>query len=153
VTAPIAGPPSGGQQPMWTEGPVHPGLRCQICGLSPAAGVTFRAHRGYVVAMSFRKVPGPLCRLCGIAVFRAATAETLALGWWSGFSLFFFGWYTIAANLIARRKVLRLPEPFPLPAHPLLPPGPPIYRRPLVYIALFPVAWVVLAVIGMIFTS
>lgn len=128
--------------------PRQPGLICQRCGLAPAAPVTFRIHRGFLVAMSFQKVPGILCRSCGISVFRESQTQTLARGWWSGLSLFLFAWTTLAANLVARRKILRLPPSSAPPGYPRPEQGPPIRRRPAAYIAVAPTLFWIFMVMG-----
>ncbi|MGY4958354.1 hypothetical protein [Streptomyces nigrescens] len=142
TTPPHPNYPPGFQMPAPTE------LICRCCGISPAAAVTFRTQVAYVVALSIRSSPGPFCYTCGVAMFRRLTTEALAKGWWSGFSLFATNWYVLAANLRAYRKIKKLP-PGPLLPWPPLPPGKPIHRRPAAYIALVPLLWALLALVGM----
>ncbi|WP_053669046.1 DUF6508 domain-containing protein [Streptomyces sp. NRRL B-1140] len=120
---------------------------CRFCGGSPAADVAFRAHRGLVVLMGFRKTDGPMCMTCGLAVYRALTTHTLAWGWWSPLSLFVFAPLTLVRNALAVRKVKRLPAPGPGTLGPRYDPGVPVRRRPRAYIALVPVLWVLFMIV------
>ncbi|MFD3618259.1 DUF6508 domain-containing protein [Streptomyces sp. NPDC058676] len=145
-----AGPgPSTAAQPQLPashpEAPTPP--MCRFCGGSPAADVAFRAHRGLVILMGFRKTAGPMCLTCGLAVYRALTTHTLAWGWWSPLSLFVFGPLTLVRNLLAVRKVNRLPAPGPGMLGPRYDPGVPVHRRPRAYIALVPVLWVLFMIV------
>ncbi|WP_369195644.1 DUF6508 domain-containing protein [Streptomyces djakartensis] len=125
-------------------------LMCRFCGGSPAVDVAFRAHRGLVLLLGFRRTDGPMCLTCGLAVYRALTAHTLAWGWWSPLSLFLFAPLTLVRNVLAVRKVKRLPAPGPGTLGPRYDPGVPVRRRPRAYIALIPVLWVLfLAVTGL----
>ncbi|WP_053747719.1 DUF6508 domain-containing protein [Streptomyces sp. MMG1533] len=141
-------------QPQADPGPstaVHPQAptppMCRFCGGSPAADVAFRAHRGLVVFMGFRKTDGPMCMTCGLAVHRALTTHTLAWGWWSPFSLFVFAPLTLVRNLLAVRKVKQLAVPGPGMLGPRYDPGVPIHRRPRAYVALVPVLWVLFMIV------
>ncbi|WP_328413985.1 DUF6508 domain-containing protein [Streptomyces violaceus] len=128
--------------------PPDPALpMCRFCGGSPAADVAFRAHRGLVVLMGFRKTDGPMCMTCGLAVYRALTAHTLAWGWWSPLSLFVFAPLTLLRNVLAVRKVKKLPAPGPGTLGPRYDPGVPVRRRPRAYIALIPVLWVLFMIV------
>ncbi|MBR8641670.1 hypothetical protein KEF29_25935 [Streptomyces tuirus] len=120
---------------------------CRFCGGSPAADVAFRAHRGLVVLMGFRRTDGPMCLTCGLAVYRALTTHTLAWGWWSPLSLFVFAPLTLVRNALAVRKVKRLPAPGPGTLGPRYDPGVPVRRRPRAYIALVPVLWVLFMIV------
>ncbi|MFB6850573.1 DUF6508 domain-containing protein [Streptomyces sp. NPDC056373] len=120
---------------------------CRFCGGSPAADVAFRAHRGLVVLMGFRKTDGPMCMTCGLAVYRALTTHTLAWGWWSPLSLFLFAPLTLVRNALAVRKVKRLPAPGPGTLGPRYDPGVPVRRRPRAYIALIPALWVLFMIV------
>ncbi|MGW3991676.1 DUF6508 domain-containing protein [Streptomyces sp. NPDC004830] len=125
-------------------------LMCRFCGGSPAVDVAFRAHRGLVLLLGFRRTDGPMCLTCGLAVYRALTAHTLAWGWWSPLSLFLFAPLTLVRNVLAVRKVKRLPAPGPGTLGPRYDPGVPVRRRPRAYIALIPLLWVLfLAVTGL----
>lgn len=127
--------------------PNPPPPMCRFCGGSPAAEVSFRAHRGLVILMGFRKTEGPMCMTCGLAVHRALTTHTLAWGWWSPLSLFVFAPLTLVRNLLAVRKVKRLPPPGPGMLGPRYDPGVPIHRRPRAYVALVPVLWVLFMIV------
>ncbi|NUS45566.1 MAG: hypothetical protein HOQ24_17975 [Mycobacteriaceae bacterium] len=100
-----------------------------MCGGGPALDVTFRGHRGFVVLMQFVTRPGPYCRDCGLATFRATTADSLCRGWWSVLSLV-VNPVTILSNLPARRRVAALPEPLPGAPIPPLDGGRPVLLRP-----------------------
>ncbi|MEU8588108.1 hypothetical protein AB0C59_14090 [Streptomyces sp. NPDC048664] len=83
-------------------------VSCRFCGTAPAADVTFRAHRGLLVLMTFRKLEGPMCHSCGMQVYRKMTTETLWQGWWSPASLVVFTPFTLLWNVIAAGKVKKL---------------------------------------------
>ncbi|UOB12939.1 DUF6508 domain-containing protein [Streptomyces sp. HP-A2021] len=128
--------------------PPDPSLpMCRFCGGSPAADVAFRAHRGLVVLMGFRKTDGPMCMTCGLAVYRALTTHTLAWGWWSPLSLFVFAPLTLVRNVLAVRRVKQLPAPGPGMLGPRYDPGVPVRRRPRAYIALIPALWVLFMIV------
>lgn len=100
---------------------------CQFCGSVPAANIPFRAHRGILVLMQYRKMPGPFCRDCGIAAFRQMTADSLVQGWWGPLSFLIANPVTLLANLVNRARIGRLAPPDPgspalsaYPAKPLL---------------------------------
>ncbi|MEV7996531.1 hypothetical protein AB0O67_32990 [Streptomyces sp. NPDC086077] len=122
-------------------------LMCRFCGGSPAADVTFRAHRGLVVLMGFQKSGGPMCMTCGLAVYRAYTTHTLCVGWWSPLSLFVFAPLTLVRNVLAVRRVKRLPAPGPGTLGPRHDPGVPVRRRPRAYVALVPALWVLFMIV------
>ncbi|WP_265568081.1 hypothetical protein [Streptomyces hygroscopicus] len=118
--APAAGYPQGGQAypnpaapaGQWAapQGQV-PYLACRFCGTAPAVDVTFRAHRGLLVMMTFRKLEGPMCHTCGMQVYKKLTTETLWQGWWSPLSLFLFTPLTLLWNVFASVKVRKLQAP------------------------------------------
>lgn len=56
---------------------------CELCGCSPALGVTFRSVRGLAVMHRIVTVRATLCRYCALAHGRERTARTLVAGWWS----------------------------------------------------------------------
>ncbi|MBL1097468.1 hypothetical protein JK363_12415 [Streptomyces sp. 205] len=114
---------------------------CRICGGFPAADVTIRAHQGMLVMMTFRKLEGPFCRICGTSVFRDMMSRTLWQGWWSPFSAGLFNPFTIIADLVARSKINKLPDPGhdPFGARPDI--GKPVFRRPASFVVLVPVLW------------
>ncbi|MFJ8508710.1 hypothetical protein [Streptomyces avermitilis] len=134
-------PPQAG--PQWGA-PYGAGayLSCKFCGGAPAVDVTFRAHRGLLILMSFQKLSGPMCATCGLGVQRAMTTQTLWQGWWSPFSLFLFTPFTLVWNLIARGKVKKLQPPPPGQHGQQVDPGEPVHRRGLAYVALVPVLWI-----------
>ncbi|MFI9610870.1 DUF6508 domain-containing protein [Streptomyces sp. NPDC052023] len=125
----------------------RPLLMCRYCGGSPAADVTFRAHRGLVVLMGFKKADGPMCMTCGLAVYRAYTTHTLCVGWWSPLSLFVFAPLALVRNVLAVRRVKRLPAPGPGTLGPRYDPGVPVHRRPRAYVALVPALWLLFMVV------
>lgn len=141
------GYPYGAQAPAYGIQPGAPAM-CRFCGGSPAADVTFRAHRGLLILMTFRKMDGPMCMTCGLAVYRTLTTHTLWQGWWSPFSLFIFTPFTLVWNLVAVRKVKRLPAPGPGQLGPRFDPGVPVHRRPLAYVALVPVLWILFLIVS-----
>ena len=125
--APIVGRPPG------------PG-ECRLCGSSPAAAVTFRGHRGFIILMKFLSAPGPYCRDCGLSVFRSMTEDTLILGWWGVISVVATP-VTAIINVVERLQVSKLGQPrrapdvvAPLPAP--LDPGKPLYGRPKFWISI-----------------
>jgi len=83
----------------------------------------------------------PLCRTCGISLFRTVQVATLWQGWWSVTSFFFLAWFTLISNLVARRKLLRLPEPVQPSRQ--TPQVRPVHHHPLAYIAILPIAWAI----------
>jgi hypothetical protein len=131
--------------PLWAASPT-PG--CRICGSVPAAPVTFRAHRGMVVLMQFRSLPGPFCRDCGLWSFRRMTADTLLQGWW-GLASFFITPIVLLINLCLRHRVAGLPAPGPSrygPSHPSPGPGKPLLAQPQAIAGLVIIAVLVLTV-------
>ncbi|MEU5239719.1 hypothetical protein ACH4UR_25325 [Streptomyces lydicus] len=126
-----------------------PAPTCRWCGLPSAVNVSFRAITAFLVAWTVRTLPGPFCRSCGIATFRAATTLTLAGGWW-GFPAFLINPIFVVMNLRALRSLQRLPHDKAVPPGPQLPVGKPVHRRPLAYIAVAPVAWILFAIAGLI---
>ncbi|MGW2643308.1 DUF6508 domain-containing protein [Streptomyces sp. NPDC001393] len=126
-------------------------LVCRFCGGFPAAHVTFHAHRGLLIAMRFRRQEGPMCATCGLGVYRELTTQTLWQGWWSPFSLFLFAPFTLIRNLVAVGTVKKLRVPAPGRHGRQVDPGVPIHRRPLAYVALVPVLWVLfMSVTGLV---
>ncbi|MFC6062446.1 DUF6508 domain-containing protein [Streptomyces ochraceiscleroticus] len=139
----------GAPQPQYGMPPAPYGMSpqpayeaCRFCGGTPVARVTFRAHQGFLILMRFQKYDGPMCGNCGIAVYRTMMTVTLWQGWWSPFSLFLFTPFTVVWNLVARRKVSKLPAPVPGQHGRQADPGKPVRQRPLAYIALIPVLWI-----------
>jgi hypothetical protein len=131
-------------------GAPHPGapLMCRFCGGAPAVPVAFRAHRGILILMTFRKLDGPMCATCGLGAYRTLTTETLWQGWWSPFSLFLFTPFTLLYNLVAARKVKKLQPPVPGQHGQQIDPGVPVHRRPLAYVALVPVLWLLFMIVS-----
>src|SRR5215471_12976934 len=97
--------------------PVPGYQQCRFCGSVPAAAVTYRAHRGMILIMQFRRIDGPFCRDCGLAMFRRMTQDTLLQGWWGPLSMFITP-VVLLINLLLRGSVARLEEPRPAPYGP-----------------------------------
>ncbi|NUU20970.1 MAG: hypothetical protein HOV68_05555 [Streptomycetaceae bacterium] len=113
---PYAGVPA---QPQYAApGPQPYGMpACRFCGAQPAVETTIRAHRGYILAMSFRHTKAPFCRNCGLAEYRRMQTETLKFGWWSPLSVF-LGPLTMLYNVVVpKRKLNALPAPGPQMPH------------------------------------
>ncbi|WP_330349798.1 hypothetical protein [Streptomyces sp. NBC_00582] len=127
--------------------PQAPSTACMFCAGGPAVHVTFRAHRGILILMTFGKQSGTMCATCGVAVYRELTTRTLWQGWWSPFSLFLFTPFTVVHNLVVARKVKKLQAPAPGRHGPQVDPGLPVHRRPLAYVALVPVLWVLFMIV------
>ncbi|MFI1047613.1 hypothetical protein ACH4U3_17730 [Streptomyces griseoruber] len=127
--------------------PQPPAPTCMFCAGAPAVHVTFRAHRGILVLMTFGKQSGMMCATCGLAVYRELTTRTLWQGWWSPFSLFLFTPFTVLHNLVVARKVKKLQPPAPGQHGPQVDPGVPVRRRPLAYVAFVPVLWVLFMIV------
>ncbi|MEC3918873.1 hypothetical protein VMT40_30035 [Nocardia sp. CDC160] len=106
------------------------GIYCRYCGSTPAVDLDFRAHRGMVFIMQFRKLPGPYCRDCGLASFRKMTGDSLVQGWWGPISGFIANPVTLLINLINRARLQQVGPP--IPGAPSLPmnPGRPLWQRP-----------------------
>jgi hypothetical protein len=122
---------------------------CMHCGSLPAVEVTLRRQIGRGVRRRLRSVAGPMCRQCGLALFRRMTDRSLTSGWW-GVPAVFSNWAVLAGNLSASRRLL----PLAAPARPAgaqaprtqpLQPGPPLLARPGVWLAVF-----LLAVAGVV---
>lgn len=123
-----------------------PHVSCRVCGGVPALAVTARAHRGMVLLMQFRSLPGPFCRTCGVAAVRSMTTATLAQGWWGPLSFVLFNPFALLWNLVQRFRLGALPPP---QQHgPQLDPGEPVLRRPAAYVALLPLALVLFVLAG-----
>ncbi|PNE43449.1 hypothetical protein AOB60_00510 [Streptomyces noursei] len=117
---------------------------CRICGARPALQVTVHAHQGVLMWMRFHREDGPFCRSCGIAVVRELTTKTLWQGWWSPLSLVGFTPIALICNFSVRRKLTTLAPPGPsAPGATRKIQGKPVHQRPLAYVALVPLAWVV----------
>ncbi|MFF4654809.1 hypothetical protein [Streptomyces sp. NPDC001381] len=144
------GYPAQQGQPGYGAHPGHPqppAPACMFCGGSPAVHVTFRAHRGILILMTFGKQSGMMCATCGLGVYRELTTRTLWQGWWSPFSLFLFTPFTVIHNLVVARKVKKLQAPAPGQHGQQVDPGVPVHRRPLAYIALVPVLWILFMIV------
>jgi hypothetical protein len=86
-----------------------------------------------IFLMRFRRLDGPFCRDCGVAVFRDMTARTLLQGWW-GFASFFITLAIVARNAILRGRFASLGVPRRDPAVQApnarpFDPGKPLLRR------------------------
>jgi hypothetical protein len=138
-------PPSDtGSPPLpWHSVYPRPGepLACRQCGVRPAAAVTIRAHRGFILAMRWQHISGPFCGLCGIALVRNMTARTLWQGWWGVASLIVGTPFSLVSNLLAYRKLRLLQPAVPAPGKRQIPLGKPVLHRPASYVALIPLIW------------
>jgi hypothetical protein len=119
------------------------------CGSLPAVEVTLRRQIGRGIRRRQRTASGPMCRRCGLALFRRMTDRSLTSGWW-GVPAVFTNLAVLAGNLSARRRLTPLAEPVrpagaDAPRTQPLQPGPPLLARPGVWLAafLFAVAGVV----------
>lgn len=137
---PMPPPPPGPMQPPPTPS-------CRWCWLPAAANVSFRTQKAFIFFFTIHTSPGPYCHTCGLAMFRAFTTNTLALGWW-GLPALPLNIIFIAQNLLSLRAVKRVPPVADLPPRPQLRTGKPIHRRPAAYVALLPALWAVWAVTG-----
>ncbi|MFE3985984.1 hypothetical protein ACFXPR_16005 [Nocardia tengchongensis] len=115
------------------------GVYCRFCGATPAIDMDFRAHRGMILMMQFRKLPGPYCRTCGLASFRKMTGDSLVQGWWGPFSFVFANPGTLLLNLVNRARLAQLPPPIPGAPSPPMDPGTPLFLRPHILGALVPI--------------
>ncbi|GAA1966385.1 hypothetical protein GCM10009738_47930 [Kitasatospora viridis] len=120
-------------------------LNCKVCQGFPAADVTVRGHRGLIVMMKFLTNRGPFCQVCGTAVVRDMSQQTLLKGWWSYLS-WLFTLIALIGNRAAYQKIRRLPAPQPGTHGPQLDPGRPLSKRGAIWMLTVPVAAVVLAV-------
>ena len=124
---------------------------CMICGHGPVAVVTLRSETGMLLARRRSRIGGPLCRHCGIAMFRTVQNKTLITGWW-GFISFFANIGSILANIGAYLELRSLTEPDPIdhnyatPARFPIHPGKPLWFRPGIWIAA--AAMVIVAIIA-----
>lgn len=133
--------------------PVAPPLGCKVCGVTPTAPVTIRAHRGLVVIMRWRRADGPFCGFCGIALVREMTTATLRQGWWGVGSLIIGAPVALMSNLLAYRKLRRLQLAVPVPGtvRPRL--GKPVLHRPSAYVALIPLTWAVVVITHLVLSA
>jgi len=117
-----------------------PADACMVCGHGPVAVVTLRGETGMLLARRRTRIAGPLCRHCGIAMFRTVQNKTLITGWWGVIS-FFANVGSILANLGVLLQLRSLPPaepiahdyatPFPAPLHP----GRPLWHRSGIWVA------------------
>jgi hypothetical protein len=70
------GGPSGPTE--WSD----PSTACALCGWGPAAPVKFNSVTGLVLFWRWGTLTGPLCRLCGEAMYNESQRSTLLKGWW-----------------------------------------------------------------------
>jgi hypothetical protein len=123
------------------------------CGSLPAAEVTLRRQIGRGFRHRSRSATGPMCRQCGLALFRRMTDKTLAFGWW-GLPAFFSNFGVVVGNLSARRQLATLPLPV-RPSHASAPrerplqPGPTLFARPGLWLAMFLLAMAGVVVSGL----
>ncbi|MFJ9893615.1 hypothetical protein ACIQPR_09805 [Streptomyces sp. NPDC091280] len=133
--------PDTGSPPVpWYSVYPRPGQppACRQCGVTPAAVVTIRAHRGLILAARWQHIDGPFCGLCGIALVRDMTTTTLWKGWWSLVSLIVGAPFSLVSNGIAYRKLRQLQPAVPAPGTRQIPLGKPVLHRPASYVALIP---------------
>lgn len=126
--------PSSGTE---NDRPLRPPAQgeCYLCGRYPAAMLQLHKGQGLVIFRRRADFAGPVCRDCGLSVFREYQASTLTAGWW-GIIAFFANIAYVVGNWAAiRQHRLRVPKPqgrdstvvSPLP--PGLPLSKPILRR------------------------
>ncbi|MFJ9379285.1 hypothetical protein [Streptomyces sp. NPDC101455] len=147
---------AGGSPPVpWHSVYPRPGepLACRVCGVTPAAAVTIRAHRGLILAMRWKHEVGPFCGLCGIALVRDMTTHTLWQGWWGVGSLIVGAPFSLVSNLLAFRQLRRLQPAVPPPGAQQVPLGKPVLHRPLAYVALIPLIWAAVVLTHVITTA
>ncbi|WP_194289677.1 hypothetical protein [Nocardia macrotermitis] len=145
------------QQPMMQQQPVQqpmmqqPMVYCAHCGATPAAAVTIRGHRGFIVFMQFLRMSGPFCRDCGLSTYRRMTVESAWLGWW-GVASSIINPITMLINLAAYNSISKLAPPLPgMPGRPM-DPGKPLFQRPgalgLLIPIVVPLLLILLSVLG-----
>ncbi|MFD3452562.1 hypothetical protein ACFWVC_10290 [Streptomyces sp. NPDC058691] len=115
------------------------GPSCTFCGSVPATAATIRGHQGMVFIMRRLRVKGRFCRSCGLAAHRKMTGDSLWQGWWGAPSML-INPIIMLLNLVQWRKIVRLGEP--VAGAPRMPadPGRPLFRRPVAFGLLIPVA-------------
>ncbi|WP_051943624.1 LppU/SCO3897 family protein [Streptacidiphilus rugosus] len=145
------GPPQPMAPAEWNM-PAPNGVTCRFCGGFPAVNTTVRAHRGLIIMMYFRRLPGPFCKTCGTAAVRDMSAQTLVQGWW-GYGSSLITPITLFINLFAFSKIKALPEPAPNPPGPPMNPGKPLLQRPQALGFLLPVLALVLLVVAIATSS
>lgn len=106
---------------------------CGLCGGSPVAEATLLRVTGAVLLWKRTRVNAPLCRPCGLAVYRSFQDHSLKAGWWGVAAVFYNAWATMQ-NLVSGRAYSRLddpepPEIGPAPSPSPLDPSPPLVRR------------------------
>lgn len=127
-----------GSEEQQPEGRPPRANECLMCGSTPVAEVDLRAETGKLLWRTTRQLDGPMCRHCGIAIFRMFTSRTLLTGWWGVIS-FFTNFLTIMRNIVGRRRIGQLQPPARTPgvvglASNPLDPGPSVFQRPGTYV-------------------
>ncbi|MCX4746813.1 hypothetical protein OG455_14995 [Kitasatospora sp. NBC_01287] len=146
--APLPGQPAPAYPAPGFPPPAPDGtLTCRFCGGYPAVQTTVRGHRGMVVWMVFLRRSGPFCRTCGTAVVRHMSAQTIVRGWWSWASAVIAP-LTLLWNVVAYRKIRKLPPSIPGGLGPQLDMGKPLVRRPAMLMLLVPLAAILLVIAG-----
>ena len=107
-------------------------LVCRFCGSAPAMMATVHEHNGYLVMFQHKRLAGPYCRSCGIAVLRRMTNATMLRGWLGIFS-FVITPATLVINFVTWLRIRALPPRAEGPVAPI-DPGAPLYMRPGVYV-------------------
>ena len=102
---------------------------CLHCGRVPTAEVDLRANTGMLVAARWSALKGPLCKQCGLALFRQRMNHTLLLGWW-GVVAFFLNFHAVYKNLVSWQRLRAIHDPWGAPTQPPLDPGRPVFARP-----------------------
>jgi hypothetical protein len=105
-----------------------------------------------ITMMESRRMDGPFCRDCGVAVFREMTADTLLKGWYAAYSLFATP-ATVLVNVVRRRKVTRLDPPRPPghgPSRRPMDPGDPLIARPAAVLGPLPALLFVAVIVGIL---
>lgn len=106
---------------------------CSLCGAGPVAKASLLRVTGAVLLWKRTRADAPLCRGCGLAVYRSFQDHSLKAGWWGVAAVFYNAWATLQ-NLVSGRTYSRLddpepPEIEPAPSPSPLDPSPPLVRR------------------------
>lgn len=135
-----------------TEMPVAPSAMpaCDVCGWSPARGVTYYSVTGVIIWWRWSRIYMRLCRDCSRAAFHESQARTMARGWW-GLLAPLTSLAALFLNFVSYRRTRSLaaptsrdddqPAPLPLPMA-----TSPVWARPLPLIATTVAVAIVVAV-------
>lgn len=83
---------------------------CSVCGRGPATRVHLRRLMSILIVVRFKKLDEPFCLDHGVPVAKEYLRRTLIEGWWGLLSLYLAP-AAIASNLVAIRKLRKLPPP------------------------------------------